>query len=114
MTTPQVILKVRYDDDPTVYPVLYRPDSQGEDLNRKVNQLFEEKYPDGQFEIYLKVGAHQTRFEKHAIKQYATSLQPTEEDGVQIVYLDCFLKKKNDAPDINFTSDRCDWTKTNS
>ena len=53
MTTPQVILNVRYDDDPTVHHVLYRPDSQGEDLNRKVNTLFESKYPDGEFEIYV-------------------------------------------------------------
>jgi hypothetical protein len=47
MTTPQVILNVRYDNDLTVHHVLYRPDSQGEDLNRKVNTLFESKYPDG-------------------------------------------------------------------
>ena len=98
MTTPQVILNVRYDDDPTVYPVLYRPDSQGEDLNRKVNTLFESKYPDGEFEIFVDLSClgsmtQQVRIEKGGIMQLATSLQPTEDGGIRFVRLDCFLKK---------------------
>jgi len=93
MTTPQVILKVRYDDDPTVYPVLYRPDSQGEDLNRKVNTLFESKYPDGEFEIFVDLSSEgvtqRVRIDKGGI---ADCLPPTE-DGTRFVHLDCFLKK---------------------
>ena len=97
MATPQVILNVRYDDDPTVYPLLYPPDSQGQDLNRKVNQLFESKYPDGEFEIFVDLSSgsmtQQVRIEKGGIMQLATSLQPTEDGGIRFVRLDCFLKK---------------------
>ena len=93
MTTPQVILNVRYDDDPTVYHVLYRPDSQGEDLNRKVNTLFESKYPDGEFEIFVDLSPEgvtpRVRIDKGGI---ADCLPPTE-DGTRFVHLDCFLKK---------------------
>jgi hypothetical protein len=94
MATPQVILNVRYDDDPTVYPLLYPPDSQGQDLNRKVNQLFESKYPDGEFEIFVDLSSgsltQRVRIDKGGI---ANCLQPTEDAGTRFVNLDCFLKK---------------------
>ena len=68
MTTPQVILNVRYDNDPIVHHVLYRPDSQGEDLNRKVNTLFESKYPDGEFEIFVEGTLKKIHIFTHHIK----------------------------------------------
>jgi hypothetical protein len=55
MATTQVIIRVRYDDDPTEHRVHYLPDSPGQDLNRKVNQLFERKYRDGNFEILTEI-----------------------------------------------------------